>query len=104
MKNLTPQEWSAQLSADQNAVIIDVRTPVEWRSGVIENAELKNVMNPFKFKKWVLQLDKNKNYYVYCRSGVRSVNACKILERKGIENTFNLVGGIQNWQGKIVNP
>ena len=104
MKNLSPQEWSAQLSADQNAVIIDVRTPVEWRSGVIENAELKNVMNPFKFKKWVLQLDKNKNYYVYCRSGVRSVNACKILERKGIENTFNLVGGIQNWQGKIVNP
>ena len=104
MKNLLPQEWSAQLSADQNAVIIDVRTPVEWRSGVIENAVLKNVMNPFKFKKWVLQLDKNKNYYVYCRSGVRSVNACKILERKGIENTFNLVGGIQNWQGKIVNP
>ena len=104
MKNLTPQEWSAQLSADQNAVIIDVRTPVEWRSGVIENAVLKNVMNPFKFKKWVLQLDKNKNYYVYCRSGVRSVNACKILERKGIENTFNLVGGIQKWQGKIVTP
>ena len=104
MKNLLPQEWSAQLNKDQNAVILDVRTPVEWRSGVIENAELKNVMNPFKFKKWVLQLDKNKNYYVYCRSGVRSVNACKILERKGIENTFNLVGGIQNWQGKIVNP
>ncbi len=104
MKNLSPQEWSAQLSADQNAIILDVRTPVEWRSGVIENAELKNVMNPFKFKKWVLQLDKNKNYYVYCRSGVRSVNACKILERKGIENTFNLIGGIQNWQGKIVNP
>lgn len=104
MKNLSPQEWSAQLSADQNAVIIDVRTPAEWRTGVIENAELINVMNPFKFKKWVLQLDKNKNYYVYCRSGVRSVNACKILERKGIENTFNLVGGILKWQGKIVAP
>lgn len=104
MKNLSPHEWSAQLSADQNAVIIDVRTPAEWRTGVIENAELINVMNPFKFKKWVLQLDKNKNYYVYCRSGVRSVNACKILERKGIENTFNLVGGILKWQGKIVAP
>ena len=50
------------------------------------------------------KLDKDKNYYVYCKSGVRSVTACQILESLGIKNTFNLLGGFTSWQDKIVAP
>ena len=50
------------------------------------------------------KLDTTKNYYVYCRSGVRSVTACQILESLGIKNTFNLLGGIMSWEHKVVPP
>jgi len=42
---------------------------------------------------------KSKNYYVYCRSGNRSNNACNVMKEMGFENTFNLVGGRMQWKG-----
>ena len=45
------------------------------------------------------ELDKSKNYFVYCRVGGRSKQACMILDSIGFENTFNLMGGFENWQG-----
>jgi rhodanese-related sulfurtransferase len=44
-------------------------------------------------------LDKNKNYFIYCKSGARSSNACKIMNQLGIPNTYNLIGGIDLWEG-----
>mgnify|MGYP006264303443 FL=1 len=44
-------------------------------------------------------LDKTKNYYVYCHSGVRSVQACQIMASFGFSNLFNLLGGISDWSG-----
>ena len=49
-------------------------------------------------------LDKSKNYYVYCRSGARSANACAIMNELGFENAYNLLGGIIEWDGDIVEP
>ena len=48
------------------------------------------------------ELDKSKNYYVYCRSGGRSGQACSIMSQLGFENAFNLLGGIMNWEGEVV--
>jgi rhodanese-related sulfurtransferase len=45
-------------------------------------------------------LDKTKNYYVYCRSGMRSAKACEIMNELGFENAYNLVGGILEWEEK----
>jgi rhodanese-related sulfurtransferase len=50
-----------------------------------------------------LKLEKSKNYYVYCRSGARSAKACEVMNELGIENTFNLTGGIL-WNGDLVSP
>ena len=43
--------------------------------------------------------DKSKNYYVYCHSGVRSVQACQIMKTFGFNNLNNLIGGISEWKG-----
>ena len=52
----------------------------------------------------IQKLDKNKNYYVYCHSGVRSVQACQIMKSFGFENLYNLLGGISEWTGqKAIN-
>ncbi|MGV6828785.1 MAG: rhodanese-like domain-containing protein [Flavobacteriales bacterium] len=102
MKNITQEQWRDAIASDQNAVIIDVRTPMEWDEGIIENAQLINIQNTVAFINEVKQLDSSKNYYLYCRSGARSQMACNLLESEGIKNTFNLLGGIMMWNGKLV--
>jgi rhodanese-related sulfurtransferase len=103
MKNSTQEEWNTRILKDKNAVIIDVRRPDEWANGVIANALLLNVLDTVNFTKAMSKLDKDKNYYVYCRSGRRSVTACMMLEQHGIQNTYNLLGGFLDWEGTTVS-
>ena len=97
MENITTEEWKKLIAEDENAVILDVRTPHECQEGVIGNPLIINIQDPQAFMDGIEELDKDKNYYVYCRSGVRSVRACQVMESIGIENTYNLLGGILEW-------
>ncbi|PHS10492.1 MAG: rhodanese [Kordia sp.] len=103
MKNLTQADWSTSIKKD-NTVILDVRTPNEWAEGIIENAVLINILEPESFMGEIENLDKSKNYYVYCRSGARSGQACQVMNSIGINETNNLSGGILEWTGKTVLP
>jgi len=104
MTDLTQEQWLAQIQKDENAIIIDARRPDEWAEGIQENAIMMNIMEFETFQQKASQLDSNKNYYVYCRSGVRSVKACDALERLGLDKTYNLLGGMLAWKGEIVVP
>lgn len=103
MKDITQSEWEELTSKDTNKVILDVRTPNEWAEGIIENAVLIDILNPQSFMDEVEKLDKNKHYYIYCRSGGRSGQACQVLNSIGIETTYNLMGGMMAWSGKVSN-
>ena len=103
MKNLTQAEWSTSFTED-NTVILDVRTPNEWAEGIIENAIMINILEPQSFMTSIEKLDKNKDYYIYCRSGARSGQACQVMNSIGINKTNNLTGGILEWTGKTVLP
>ena len=98
--DLSQQEWSEKLEKDDNAVILDVRTDAEVAEGYIPEAKQIDIQNPPKFMEAVEKLDASKNYYVYCRSGGRSAQACAIMESKGIENCYNLLGGFSEWEGE----
>jgi len=102
--NLSQEDWVAQFQADENAVILDVRTEDEFNDGYIENAVNIDINKGQAFIYEIEELDKNKNYYVYCRSGARSAKACQIMNELGIENAYNLLGGILDWEGDTVNP
>lgn len=102
--NLTQEEWVAQLEADTNAVILDVRTEDEYNDGIIASAINIDIHQGQTFITAIEALDKTKNYFVYCRSGARSAKACEIMNELGIENTYNLLGGILDWNGDIVSP
>ena len=104
MKNITQEEWKSLISEDKNAVIIDSRRPEEWEMGIIENSLMMDVLDFVDFEQKAVKLDPSKNYYVYCRSGVRSITACNVLESKGLNTTYNLLGGILSWTGKTVIP
>lgn len=42
----------------------------------------------------VKKLDKDTPYFIYCRAGTRSHQACLIMEQLGFEETYNLECGI----------
>lgn len=104
MRDITEKQWNELIANDADAVIVDVRTPAEWNEGIIENAQLINIMQPHSFMDAIDKLDKSKNYYVYCRSGGRSAQACQVMNSIGIQNTYNLLGGMMEWQGKTNAP
>ena len=103
MADLSQEEWEKQLEADDNAVILDVRTQEEVDEGIIPNAINIDIHKGQGFIYELEALDKTKNYYVYCRSGARSGQACGIMNQLGFKNAYNLVGGIMGWQGEVTN-
>lgn len=101
MANLSQSEWTEQLNADDNAVILDVRTEAEVAEKKIPNSINIDIYKGQGFVYQVEELDKSKNYYVYCRSGARSAQACNIMNQLGFDNTYNLLGGILEWTGDV---
>ncbi len=99
--DLTQEEWTEQLSNDDNAFVLDVRTPEEVEEGYIPNSTNIDIYLGQEFLDELEKLDKSKNFYVYCRSGNRSGQACAIMNSIGIENSYNLEGGFMNWEGDV---
>ena len=102
--DLTQQEWSSKLKNDENGVILDVRTQDEWSEGIIPNALKIDIYKGQGFIYEVEELDKSKNYYVYCKAGGRSAQACSVMNQLGFETTYNLIGGFMNWEGEQEIP
>lgn len=101
MADLSQEEWAEQFKNDSNAFLLDVRTPDEVADGHIPNATNIDIHLGQGFLDEIEKLDKTKNYYVYCRSGGRSGQACAIMNSVGFENAYNLEGGFMNWEGEV---
>lgn len=101
MKELDQQEWQQQLKDDKNAVILDVRTEEEVEEGYIPNSKNIDIYKGQDFINEVEKLDKSKHYYIYCRSGKRSSQACTLLDQMGFSETYNLRGGFSEWEGEV---
>ena len=81
-----------------DAVLLDVRTPQEYREGHIpgsQNVPLQQLDN-------VEEVTENKDtlLYVYCRSGARSRQAVSLLKHMGYTNVHK-IGGIAAYSGKV---
>ena len=102
--DLSQKDWAQQLQQDDDAVILDVRTPEEWSEGIIPNAIALDIYEGQGFIYKLDNLNKSKNYYVYCKAGGRSAQACNIMKQLGFGNTYNLIGGMMQWDGEVVAP
>ena len=80
------------------AVLLDVRTPQEYREGHIPGS--KNL--PLQTIDKVDSIVENKDtvLYVYCHSGARSRQAASLLQYMGYSNVTN-IGGITAYSGKV---
>lgn len=80
----------------EGIILIDVRSPQEYREGHIDGA----ISIPeYEIKKKVEKIlkDKNRKIIVYCSSGGRSKKAQKALKKLGYKNVYNLYNGLSNY-------
>lgn len=101
MNELTPDAWAELQAQISESVILDVRTEEEFESGYIKGALNMDILAGGDFLASIDTLDKSKPYFVYCRSGARSAQACQLMSQKGFIAVYNLDGGVLNWQGNL---
>ena len=86
----------AQYVTSEKPILIDVRTEAEFSAEHLEGAINIDYFDPV-FHTRLRELDKNKKYAIYCRSGGRSVQTLLIMREMMFRSVFDLQGGIISW-------
>ena len=96
--NIEPNKVYDLLSNNNknNSILLDVRTEEEFIESKINNS-LNIDFYSDNFKISILSFDKSKTYYVYCRSGRRSLNTVEFMRENGFSKSYNVDGGIIKW-------
>ncbi|MGV0969481.1 rhodanese-like domain-containing protein [Empedobacter sp.] len=81
-------------------VLLDVRTPEEFAEGHVPGAVNIDVKNP-NFEEEIQKLDTKKNYFIYCKSGVRAKLATEKMQEKGFKNAKNFKDGMSTYKGTV---
>lgn len=99
VKKITPQQAHdliEKLKYDPDFVILDLRTPEEYKKEHIENAKNLNYYSK-TFKNDLNKLEKDKTYVIHCRSGGRSGKTAPIMKELGFNEVYDM-GGIIQWK------
>ena len=89
-----PEEANRRLREDKGVVIVDVRQPVETRSGTIAGAVLIPLT---EFGRRLDELPRDRPILTICRSGHRSPLAARQLRQAGYDVT-DVAGGMMAWE------
>ena len=100
-RQINMDEAIAMMEAENDYIILDVRTPEEFSEKHIPGAI--NIANETIGSEEIPELpDKDQLILVYCRSGNRSKQASEKLVALGYTNIIEF-GGINDWPGEVVS-
>ena len=94
-EDLDGNSFKAKFTQTPKAELLDVRSAGEFAGGTIQGAKNLDMMSG-QLQKSLGNLDKNKEYFVFCRSGNRSGSACNLMADQGFK-VYNLAGGVGAW-------
>jgi rhodanese-related sulfurtransferase len=100
IEDITPRAASNLIQANKDNpdfVILDVRAPGEFSAERLENAINLNYDSD-TFINDLENLNKDKIYLIYCRSGRRSRSALNIMQGLNFTEVYNMSGGIDRWK------
>ncbi|MEE8540405.1 MAG: rhodanese-like domain-containing protein, partial [Desulfobacterales bacterium] len=81
---------------DTDFVILDIRTPAEFKAGHLQNSISLDYYST-SFAQQLKKLDKSKTYLVYCRSGNRSGKALPLFRKMAFNKVYEMGRGINGW-------
>jgi len=97
---LTPEEVSNRIRAGSDVLILDVRTQEEWEVHHIQGATLLP-MNTLRSR--LIELDRDRETIVVCEHGMRSLSVARyLITQAGFQNVANMVGGMSEWTGPVI--
>ena len=91
-------DQALQMWQNKEAIIIDVRTPQEYREGHIPgvvNIQLDQLEDRSS------EVPKDKKVLLICRSGNRSSQGTSLLRSRGFDNVYNITEGMNKWRGPV---
>ena len=86
-------------NGDSNFAILDIRTPGEFQSGHLQSAILIDFYSQ-TFVDRLRQLDKGKNFLIYCRTGNRSARSLEIFKKLKFQKIYHMANGISTWKSE----
>ncbi|MBK8506592.1 MAG: rhodanese-like domain-containing protein [Saprospiraceae bacterium] len=95
--NLSPADFVSSAEIDQHTVLVDVRTELEWQSGSLDQAIHIDYLSE-GFLDVIEILDRSKSYYLFCRTGRRSIRTGVLMKNWGFKKVINLDGGLTAWE------
>lgn len=96
---ITPEKVMAAITAKENFVLLDVRTPGEYTRAKIAGS-INVPVDEVADKVQTVIPDKNAIVYVYCLSGSRSIPAVQIMQQLGYTHVYNMPSGLLAWRAK----
>lgn len=96
--DITVEEAVNLIESRPHLVIVDVRTPAEFKVEHLDGAI--NLCIPCDPDAAIQTLDPDDEILLYCRSGARSAEGLRILNAYGYQKVFNMRGGIVEWKEK----
>jgi rhodanese-related sulfurtransferase len=94
MNNLSFEAFCALYQNDPSGICIDARTKEEYDGWHLPHAKNINYLS-HNLADELEKLDKDKSYYVYCRTSRRSLRVCQLLKNMGFEKVYHLKDGIK---------
>jgi adenylyltransferase/sulfurtransferase len=96
---VTVQEMKKALDNPNLGIkVIDVREPDEYEIAHITGVPLLPLS---QIEQRFTELDPNSQYYIHCKSGIRSMKALHFLRGQGFKYLKNVKGGITAWSEEI---
>ncbi len=87
----------AQARAMPDAIIVDVREAEEREAGYIDGAR-HCPLSRLSEGDMPDDLPRDRDVILYCRSGIRSVTAARILMAEGYLDVYSMAGGFEAWR------
>lgn len=93
LNNLSFAAFVEAAKQDAKSIVIDVRTAGEYEVSKIEGAINLDYLSK-NLADNIEALNPDMHYYIYCRTGRRSLRVCVIMRNLGFKTVYNLEGGI----------
>lgn len=98
--HVMPVDVKLKLDKGEDVVILDVREPFEYEIAHIEGARLIP-LSELVLRLHELEPYRDKEIFVYCHKGGRSMMATQILRSRGFKKVKNIFGGIDAWADQV---
>jgi phage shock protein E len=93
-RNLSSVQAQALLAKDKKVLLLDVRTPEEYRQAHLRGALLIPLN---ELAQRAREIPRDRPLLVYCSVGARSVSAAGLLAARGYRDIYQMSDGLVGW-------